>query len=117
MEVDVIIVGGGLAGLSAADSLKNHDASLRIIVLEANDQVGGRIQSEKINDCFYDVGAQWILPEHKALLQVITTQKTIFFVKSDHIFSHYFVRSLINLVSSQLFHQVQDGNPWKKIRD
>ena len=72
MEVDVIVIGGGLAGLTAADSLKNHDSSLSVIVLEANEQVGGRIHSEKINDSVFDVGAQWILPEHKSLLQVST---------------------------------------------
>lgn len=71
MEVDVIVIGGGLAGLTAADSLKNHDSSLSVIVLEANEQVGGRIHSEKINDSVFDVGAQWILPEHKSLLQIV----------------------------------------------
>merc|ERR1712141_67001 len=32
---------------------------------------GGRTLSEKINDNFYDLGGQWILPEHKALLQIV----------------------------------------------
>ena len=39
MEADVIVIGGGLSGLAAADGLKNHDSSLRVIVLEANEQV------------------------------------------------------------------------------
>ena len=33
---DVIIVGGGLSGLSAAHSLKKVDATLSAVVLEAN---------------------------------------------------------------------------------
>ncbi|MGK5115187.1 MULTISPECIES: protoporphyrinogen/coproporphyrinogen oxidase [unclassified Geodermatophilus] len=40
---DVVIVGGGLAGLSAAWRLRHWD----IEVLEADHRVGGRIQSEK----------------------------------------------------------------------
>ncbi|TYS24247.1 FAD-dependent oxidoreductase [Bacillus subtilis] len=40
---DVIIIGGGLAGLSAAWRLKHHD----ILLLESEDRVGGRIRSER----------------------------------------------------------------------
>ena len=40
---DVIIVGAGLAGLSAAWRLKHHD----ILVLESDDRVGGRVRSER----------------------------------------------------------------------
>ena len=70
MEVDVIVIGGGLSGLAAADGLKNHDSSLQVIVLEANEQVGGRTMSTRMNDSFFDLGGQWILPEHKELIQV-----------------------------------------------
>lgn len=70
MEVDVIVVGAGLSGLSAADSLKGHDPSLRILVLEANDRVGGRSLSVDIDEASFDLGGQWILPEQKNLLQV-----------------------------------------------
>ena len=71
MEADVIVVGAGISGLAAADSLKSHDASLRVLVLEASDQVGGRTLSCKIGDKAFDLGGQWILHEHKALLQVL----------------------------------------------
>ena len=40
MDADVIVVGGGAAGLAAARSLAGR--SLRVIVLEARDRVGGR---------------------------------------------------------------------------
>ena len=66
----MIVVGAGLSGLAAADFLKNRDPSLNVIVLEANDRVGGRLLSQKIGDCSFDLGGQWILPEHKNLLQV-----------------------------------------------
>jgi oxygen-dependent protoporphyrinogen oxidase len=40
---DVVIVGGGIAGLAAAWGLRHRD----IVVLEAGDRVGGRIRSER----------------------------------------------------------------------
>ncbi|WP_164667245.1 flavin monoamine oxidase family protein [Virgibacillus doumboii] len=40
---DAIVIGGGIAGLSAAWRLKHHD----ILLLESNDRVGGRIKSER----------------------------------------------------------------------
>lgn len=67
----MIVVGAGLSGLAAADFLKNRDPSLNVIVLEANDRVGGRLLSQKIGDCSFDLGGQWILPEHKNLLQIV----------------------------------------------
>jgi len=71
METDVVVIGAGLSGLAAADSLKIHDPSLQIIVLEASDRVGGRTVSGKIGDKSFDLGGQWILPEHKSLLQIV----------------------------------------------
>jgi len=71
MEADVVVIGAGLSGLAAADLLKTHDPSLQIIVLEASDRVGGRTVSGKIGDKSFDLGGQWILPEHKSLLQIV----------------------------------------------
>ncbi len=40
---DVIVIGGGLSGLRAASLL--HQAHLNVLLLEANDQAGGRTKS------------------------------------------------------------------------
>eukprot|EP00897_Mesotaenium_endlicherianum_P002621 jgi/Mesen1/2387/ME000157S01526 len=42
---DVVIVGAGLAGLQAAQSLRREAPTLRIIVVEASSRIGGRIKS------------------------------------------------------------------------
>jgi monoamine oxidase len=57
-QADVIIIGGGLAGLSAARSLTAQDFS--VIVLEASDRVGGRTWTTKLPDGgWIDMGGQW----------------------------------------------------------
>eukprot|EP00122_Pirum_gemmata_P010717 Pgem_evm1s9919 len=43
---DVIIVGAGLSGLTCAYRLAQKSAALSILVLEANNRVGGRTYSE-----------------------------------------------------------------------
>lgn len=59
--VDVLIIGAGLAGLSAARVLARRGVRLR--VLEARDRVGGRTLSHttRFGDRV-DLGAQWIGP-------------------------------------------------------
>jgi monoamine oxidase len=58
--VDVIVIGAGLAGLSAARTLVDRGAS--VLVLEARDRVGGRLYSRRIGGATFDVGGQWIGP-------------------------------------------------------
>ncbi|WP_346657237.1 flavin monoamine oxidase family protein [Rhizobium herbae] len=68
-DTDVIVVGAGFAGLSAADALVA--AGLDVIVLEARDRVGGRVESAAFSDGVrVDTGGQFIcdeMPEIMAL--------------------------------------------------
>jgi len=64
----VIVVGAGLAGLSAAQSL--IEAGVDVRVLEASTTVGGRVQTDEINGYRFDRGFQLInarYPEVEAL--------------------------------------------------
>ena len=58
--VDVIVLGAGLAGLTASQKL--HEAGLSCIVLEARDRVGGKTLSKPMSDGagIAELGAAWI---------------------------------------------------------
>ena len=66
---DVVIVGAGAAGLTAANELKK--AGLSVVVLEARDRVGGRLWTDVIDGAMLEIGGQWVSPDQEALKEVI----------------------------------------------
>ena len=69
MEKDVIIIGAGLAGLTAAKVLKQAGKS--VLVIESSNAVGGRVQTDEVNGFLLDRGFQVLLtayPEAKRFL-------------------------------------------------
>ncbi|MGH2987290.1 MAG: flavin monoamine oxidase family protein, partial [Solirubrobacterales bacterium] len=69
-DVDVVVVGAGLAGLAAARALRA--AGRDVVVLEARDRVGGRTLNEPIGDGkVVEIGAQWVGPTQDRVLKLI----------------------------------------------
>jgi monoamine oxidase len=56
---DVVVIGAGVSGLAAACALM--DAGRSVLVLEADERVGGRLRTHHLPDgTAFDLGGQWI---------------------------------------------------------
>lgn len=67
---DVVVIGAGFAGISAALALQN--TGLTVEVIEARDRVGGKVASEcDQSGTVVDVGGQWVTDEMTTVLELI----------------------------------------------
>lgn len=67
MTQRVVVVGAGLSGYSAAAKLMENGVT-DIVVLEAEDRIGGRVHTIPYQDGFIDMGAQWVHGQGKHVL-------------------------------------------------
>jgi putrescine oxidase len=66
---DVVIIGAGVTGLTAATRLRA--AGLSVVVLEARDRVGGRLWTDHVDGQMFELGGQWISPDQTALVETL----------------------------------------------
>ncbi len=64
-RADVVVVGAGLAGLACARELMG--SGLDVVVLEADDGVGGRVRTDCVDGVLVDRGFQLLNPTYPAL--------------------------------------------------
>src|SRR5882757_4570500 len=69
MGKSVVIIGGGIAGLSAANELLRNGCT--ITLLEAKDRFGGRIHTLHENKLPIELGAEFVHGKSKPLLKAI----------------------------------------------
>ncbi|XP_071821129.1 probable flavin-containing monoamine oxidase A [Apostichopus japonicus] len=74
-SVDVVVIGAGLSGLSAAYTIVKENSSANVVVLEATDNVGGPILSQTLRGAngedVWDVGAGRIGTKQKEIMGLI----------------------------------------------
>jgi putrescine oxidase len=69
LTADVVIVGAGATGLTAASDLVK--AGHTVVVLEARDRVGGRLWTNAIEGQMFEIGGQWVSPDQTALIATL----------------------------------------------
>lgn len=73
--VDVVVVGAGISGLSAAYELLKKRPHTNLVVLEAKDRVGGRLDSVELKTAKgsdrWDIGGQWVSRSQKAITSLL----------------------------------------------
>ncbi|MEM7319358.1 MAG: FAD-dependent oxidoreductase [Pseudomonadota bacterium] len=69
METDVLIVGGGLAGLTLADHLTR--AGIEFLLVEAQSRLGGRILTEQLSGGQFDLGPAWFWPGQPRMADLV----------------------------------------------
>lgn len=67
-EVDVVVVGGGVAGLAAASALDHLD----LVLLEAQDRLGGRLYSLPRNEVWINLGAHLLTGGNSVIKRLMT---------------------------------------------
>ena len=68
---DVVVIGAGISGLSAAYLLQQQYGELKTIVLEARDRVGGRTHTLERDEVKYvDLGGSYVGPTQNRILRM-----------------------------------------------
>ncbi len=67
-RVDVVVIGAGAAGTMTATNLVKAGKS--VVLLEANDRIGGRLKRGEIAGQPIDLGGQWVGPSQTKAIEV-----------------------------------------------
>ncbi len=73
-QIDVIVVGAGLAGLTATYLLKMKGFNVRVV--EADSKIGGRIKTVVEDRRIYELGATWVF-DHNTTLRTLLKKLNI----------------------------------------
>jgi len=96
VEYDTVIIGGGLAGLSASYELKDR----KILLLEKEKRIGGRIWTKDAENYTYEMGALFgyvrkLLPERSRSNQLIKESNNVGVYIRDRVYLGRDMRSAV----------------------
>ena len=67
----VIVIGGGIAGLTAAYRLQGADPTLQIILVEQGPRLGGKIVTEEADGFIIEGGPDSFITQKPAALRLV----------------------------------------------
>jgi monoamine oxidase len=69
---DVIIIGGGISGLSAAKTLYDQNPAIKLLILEGRNRLGGRLKSITTESGkVVDLGGMWVGPKQTFICKLL----------------------------------------------
>lgn len=114
MKEEVIIIGGGIAGLTAAYMLKKQ--GLNPLVIEAGNRLGGRIYSKTNGNHLFELGATWIFQDEilKQLIEALGLELYPQYLRGDALIKYdpstAIQRSPTDsLMNGAIYHKVKGG--------
>lgn len=114
MKEKVVIVGGGIAGLTAAYLLKMKGVDA--LVLEASSRLGGRILTKKVNALSLELGATWVFQDEtlKELINELGLQIYPQFLSGNALVKYSPTmaiqqESTERLMNGTIYHKVEGG--------
>ncbi|EJK73350.1 hypothetical protein THAOC_05030, partial [Thalassiosira oceanica] len=125
-DYDVVIVGGGLAGISAARSLAKD--GFDVMILEAEPSLGGRAKSYyALTDGMYDrpiptdLGAEWTYSDYSTLESVLEQEQLFEYAldKSKEVEKYYmqtYDEATGELAKAEEFSKSSYSRVWKKFK-
>ncbi|XP_068627256.1 spermine oxidase-like [Battus philenor] len=81
MQYDTIVVGLGSAGVTAASTLAR--AGKKVLGLEAQDRIGGRVNTVQFGDGVVELGAEWIHGERPSRVYDTAIKNNISIISQD----------------------------------
>ena len=85
---DCVIIGSGLAGLNSAYQMLKKNPKAKILLVEKNNRIGGRVHSINLHHQHsYEAGAIRFYPSHHHLLKLLKefkqTKKDFYVIPRD----------------------------------
>jgi monoamine oxidase len=105
----VIVVGAGMAGLTAAKRLR--EAGANVIVVEGRDRIGGRVFTSRALDVPVDLGASWIHGTTKNPITQLAKDLGVRTRATDYDSIHLFDRDG-SAISDAVASEIGEGIDW-----
>ncbi|XP_069688815.1 uncharacterized protein [Periplaneta americana] len=104
-EVQVVVVGAGAAGVAAAARLMERGVK-DIVILEAEERMGGRIHTVLFGDAVLDLGAQWVHGEVGNVVYSMANRYGLLTASETEIIESPYIESTGNVVDSDIAEKI-----------